>query len=440
MLVVGFATPATAAPKYTVYQKTLASFSSTATSLTSQQRAQVKQAVEANPDAEKFICTGIRYVSQPMSEYIKVRARAKAACEYAKLLNPSLSTWFQNKPTNARSYAGKVLLTIKTPDDPQALAEELCPTVNLTDSNTELCTIANEKVETTAFSKLQARLDAAVASSVQANLFLSESMEGERARFARETQTALNFHGPDFRASEIQVMIFTPKEIEWARSKWTEISRSTLGNLFTIEQVQGSYCGPNNMRIGGQAVARESGDQMRYHFVMCFASLEDSKGSAEFLTHEFTHLVQSSQYQRTFYGFPDVKLPVWLSEGGATYTSALALSMEENRKVVARGFRPDFVRPILDNDNAYTVSLFKQLETTENVASEAWKSYFLGGLASELMVAVFGYEKFAQFQALFATNSSVSQNFETAFGVPIADFYIRAAEYVRYVIESRWRK
>ncbi len=118
VLVVTFATPAqSAGAKYTVYQKTLASFSSTATALTSQQKAQVKAAVDANPTAEKFICTGIRYFSQPMSVNIKVRKRAKAACEYAKQLNPELSTWYQNKPTQARSYAGKVLLTIKSPLD-----------------------------------------------------------------------------------------------------------------------------------------------------------------------------------------------------------------------------------------------------------------------------------------------------------------------------------
>ena len=115
LLVVGFA-PASAATKYSVNQKTLATFSSSATGLTSMQKAQVKATVEANPNAEKFICTGIRYVSQPLSENIKVRKRAKAACDYAKQLNPALFTWFQNKPTDARSYAGKVLLTIKTAD------------------------------------------------------------------------------------------------------------------------------------------------------------------------------------------------------------------------------------------------------------------------------------------------------------------------------------
>jgi len=115
LLVATFATPAqSAGAKYSVYQKTLATFSSSATTLTSQQKAQVKAAVEANPTAEKFICTGIRYYDQPMSVNITVRKRAKAACEYAKQLNPALSTWFQNKPTQARSYAGKVLLTVKS--------------------------------------------------------------------------------------------------------------------------------------------------------------------------------------------------------------------------------------------------------------------------------------------------------------------------------------
>jgi len=116
LFVLGFATPAVTATKYTVNQKTLASFTASATGLTTLQKSQVKAAVEANPNAEKFICTGIRYVSQPLSENIKVRKRAKAACDYAKQLNPALFTWFQNKPTDARSYAGKVLLTIKTAD------------------------------------------------------------------------------------------------------------------------------------------------------------------------------------------------------------------------------------------------------------------------------------------------------------------------------------
>lgn len=114
-LVTGLTSPSIASTEYSVAQKTLSAYSGSTTTLNAQQRAQVKAALDANPTAEKFICTGIRLESAPMSENIVVRQRAKAACDYAKTLNPALSTFFQNRPTKARSYAGKVLLTLKMP-------------------------------------------------------------------------------------------------------------------------------------------------------------------------------------------------------------------------------------------------------------------------------------------------------------------------------------
>lgn len=96
-----------------VFQKTLTSFSASSTTLSSRQKSEIESLVEQHPEAEKFICTGIRFESAPVSQNLVVRKRAKAACDYAKQLNPRLSTWFQNKPTKARGYAGKVLLTLK---------------------------------------------------------------------------------------------------------------------------------------------------------------------------------------------------------------------------------------------------------------------------------------------------------------------------------------
>ena len=115
--------PAQAETKYVANQKTLASFSASATGLTTLQRSQVKRAVEANAYAEKFICTGIRLEGQSRSMNIVVRKRAKAACDYAKELNPALSTWYQSKVTEAPSYNGKVLLTLKIPKELADAAE-----------------------------------------------------------------------------------------------------------------------------------------------------------------------------------------------------------------------------------------------------------------------------------------------------------------------------
>jgi hypothetical protein len=96
-----------------VRQKTLSKFGSSSTVLSAKQKTEIRDALNSSPNAKKFICTGIRFESAPLSDNLIVRTRAKEACDYAKELNPTLSTWFQNKPTKVRSYAGKVLLTIK---------------------------------------------------------------------------------------------------------------------------------------------------------------------------------------------------------------------------------------------------------------------------------------------------------------------------------------
>lgn len=107
--------PISAAP---VVQKTLTSYSAGTVPLSNKQKSEIQTLVESNPAADRFICTGIRLVSAPVSENVLVRKRAKAACDYAKTLNPNLSIWFQNKPTTVRSFAGRVLITVRESANP----------------------------------------------------------------------------------------------------------------------------------------------------------------------------------------------------------------------------------------------------------------------------------------------------------------------------------
>jgi hypothetical protein len=93
--------------------RTLSLYSGQATALTSAQKAQITATLAKSDGNTKFICTGIRYFDQPVSENILVRKRAKLACDYAKSLRPDLSYWFQTKTTKARSYNGRVLVVSK---------------------------------------------------------------------------------------------------------------------------------------------------------------------------------------------------------------------------------------------------------------------------------------------------------------------------------------
>jgi hypothetical protein len=106
------AAPQERRPRWFV-QRNLKVFTSGATSITKAMKALIKNQVESNPTADKFICTGIRREGGSMAENIMVRKRAKAACDYAKSLNPELSIWYQSKVTKAPSYVGRVLLVAK---------------------------------------------------------------------------------------------------------------------------------------------------------------------------------------------------------------------------------------------------------------------------------------------------------------------------------------
>ncbi len=93
--------------------RTLTNFAGNSTTLSSRQKAEIRDVLAKSDGNTKFICTGIRYYNQPLSENIKVRARAKAACDYAKSINPNFSYWYQTKTTQGRSYNGQVMVVSK---------------------------------------------------------------------------------------------------------------------------------------------------------------------------------------------------------------------------------------------------------------------------------------------------------------------------------------
>ena len=75
--------------------------------------------VEEHDSVDKFICTGVRRDGGSRAENLMVRLRAKAACDYAKTLNPALSVWYQSKVTKAPSFVGRVLLVAKGVKQPE---------------------------------------------------------------------------------------------------------------------------------------------------------------------------------------------------------------------------------------------------------------------------------------------------------------------------------
>ena len=421
-LVVSFATPAqSAGVKYSVYQKTLSAFSSTATTLTSQQKAQVKAAVDANPTAEKFICTGIRYYSQPMSVNIMVRKRAKAACEYAKQLNPELSTWYQNKPTQARSYAGKVLLTIKSPELPISLDN-----LDATRTHTE------------AWSSVRDAYEASASLSPTITYYISPGVtEAMLAPERKVLERTAKLWSEDFNPTNariIYVKFNDPSEKAWLQEKVGELGGLRYMLPADIGDWYDNSCG---------ALASSGGGY--FTIIQCLGR-QISPQNLHIIAHEYTHWYQFVN------GDIPTNGPNWLTEGGATFYGIsmgfMGARDEEGSRLKFFGdfyYTHDFVVGntlgtlrdwVISSSEEEFVEFMQQLEPGNMSFNGASRQYLFGNLASEALVASFGHEKMVEFYESFKTSTNWEASFERIYGLAIDDFYRKLHPYAVAVIKQ----
>ncbi|WP_040325288.1 hypothetical protein [Candidatus Aquiluna sp. IMCC13023] len=412
LLVATFASPAQSeGAKYSVYQKTLAAFGSSATTLTTQQEAQVKASVEANPTAEKFICTGIRYYDQPMSVNITVRKRAKAACEYAKQLNPALSTWYQNKPTQARSYAGKVLLTVKSPD---------------TESKYVIARAAYESARVVVDGSTTAP-----ANSILASDNLPKEYEG---MILKNLSTAMSMWDERYGVIEpYTVIAFTHEDGAWA----DEQART---HRISLPVASWSVWIANYAESSGENCGLATAGSNNYFMCMALdpkAALQQSTKGA----HEYFHSIQKK------IGLNHQNIPVWIGEGAPTYFEAVAgdlgykATSEKYGNFSTWGFYERFdgsiQQAVSRMTNADILEVYRSLEIgmiAESISvMDKYAGYAMGALATEYLIGVHGYETFMDFQDSVGKGAYWKTAFYDYFDVTPDEFYVDVLDYLKTV-------
>ncbi len=100
------------APK--VDKRTLAAFTGSSFKLNFTQQQQIAAAVLGNPSATNFTCSGLRLSKDSSSATSLASKRAKAACDYAKKLNPRMKLVVNTAITTSKTSSGRVLLTVVT--------------------------------------------------------------------------------------------------------------------------------------------------------------------------------------------------------------------------------------------------------------------------------------------------------------------------------------
>lgn len=86
--------------------KLLADHPGAATALTAKQKSQIRKVLARGN--QNFRCTGLSLAGQRESMYRVVRLRAQLVCDYAKSIDPSITTTVKEKIVKARNLNGRV--------------------------------------------------------------------------------------------------------------------------------------------------------------------------------------------------------------------------------------------------------------------------------------------------------------------------------------------
>lgn len=151
----------------------------------------------------------------------------------------------------------------------------------------------------------------------------------------------------------------------------------------------------------------------------------------EISAHEYFHLLQSFQDNNT--------MPVWLTEGGATFFGLYVAPVPGEYDV---SIRDAAVRDHLRGRIEQKLSTYIALEDSEKIHKEILKlskpgtpetnynnAYYLGMLMSEALVAVGGWDKWVDLNIL-PKGSSYKHHFEDLYGIPMEQFYKDVSVYI----------
>lgn len=313
-------------------------------------------------------------------------------------------------------------------------AKANCPgaDISLNQNLKAICEVSNQSVAKLSAQVFTDRLKVKGPVSAKLTLDLTNSIEKERSEFESQIRQALEFFGEDFKSDNVYVSLFSKNEVDIAQAKFEKIAPPNL-KLVQWDMVRNS----GDLGCGGQAVAKldPRDNKVKYYFVFCVDLTRNPVSYyGTFMAHELYHLVQKSNYKTFFYDNPKTSLPHWLAEGSATLMGQI--NQTGNYKNMYKNMWtnfPGFQETMLSGDPVKVTDYYKSLEP-ENIGAPgvSAKSYAYGGLASEVLLASFGYEKLREFTNRFATEPNIQESFRATYGFELADFYLRMTSYLKW--------
>jgi hypothetical protein len=237
-------------------------------------------------------------------------------------------------------------------------------------------------------------------------------------------ERAIDLWAPYFQPDKFQVVYAMDGDEDWLETKSAELGLSSMlppGQTWRMRMKMFSPC----------AFAMAGSGNNIPTFVQCLGR-PFSGGVRQTGPHEYTHLFQLSYGGSNGYRIP------WYLEGSASYFGgALGFHPLDPNSAERKGW----LNSQYQNMSADSKSAFqsKDLQRFKNIMksltpspdqSISNTSYWAGGFATEVLVALYGFDKFVEFTKNIQTNPDMSSLLKQTYGFDEDYFYEKLAPYV----------
>ena len=236
---------------------------------------------------------------------------------------------------------------------------------------------------------------------------------------------AIDLWLPYFQPDKFQVIYVVRGDEEWIEKKSSELGLNSMlspGVTWTDRMKENTPCGSAAAGLANQIPT----------FVQCLnADFRD--GYRQTGAHEYTHL-----FQRDYGGTNMYKIP-WYTEGSASFFGWTLGFYPDNPNFFGRSRWLNNIFSGLGGDaksdfTSKDLKRFKnrmKLTVPEGGGQAASNvSYWAGGLATEVLVALYGFDKFVEFTKNLQSSQDMSVLLNQTYGFSEDYFYEKLAPYV----------
>lgn len=401
----------------------ISAFSNGSRTLSAIQLSALGKVVQDKYAAHALSCTGIRLASEPSAVLVLAKARAKASCDAAKKFNPNLKITIATKTSKLAADRNRVALSFEVMPYPKTPL-----TLERLDINW---------VGRAAVSNVLNYFNSAAPSTATRTVVQGPNVPSGFAKSSLALlDKAARMFSSEYTAS-YTVVFFSERDGVWAEQKLAELGGRFPGSLAGYVN---SLPSAKNCGFAFSTWDKE-GAPIYY---ACLNTLSyKGLGADHTPIHEYFHFVQNTKYQTA-----DTYIPLWVNEGPPVFFGfALAYGASDRANQSAQkffGYAPLFDpngTGVIDTKristflktatDAQIVSLYQQLELDPQ-NRDALNHYGFGGIAAEVLVAVYGADTYLNF--LDETRySSWQVAFEKTYGLSPTSFYEKLAPYVRAI-------